>query len=96
MDIKLIKTDGKKTAAELFEIESNGMKVSVVEYGDTYATQFSGEIPKGEYIAMTDAIDWKAYDYCVHIFFGQDMQYQIAYYLYEKNDLLNSIKKRRV
>ena len=93
MDIKLIKTDGKKTTAELFELESNDMKVSVVEYGDTYATQFTGEIPEGEYIAMTESIDWKAYDYCVNIFFGQNMQHNIIYYLYEKDDLLNSIKQ---
>ena len=96
MDIKLIETDGKKTTAELFELESNDMKVSVVEYGDTYATQFTGEIPKGEYIAMTESIDWKAYDYCVNIFFDKNMQYHIIYYLYERFDLLNSIKKWRV
>jgi len=93
MDAKRIETDGKKTAVELFKVESS-MRVLTVEFGgrDSNGRLTTVEIPKGEYLALTNKIDKKAYDYAVTIYFGDRKEYGITYYLYELKDLRKALK----
>lgn len=94
MDAKIVEADGKKTAVELFKVEPSKMSCTVVEFGgrDSYDRVYTAEIPKGEYLALTEKIDKKAYDYAVIICFGDRREYRLTYYLYEMKDLRNALR----
>lgn len=94
MDVKIVEADGKKTAVELFQVEPSKMDCVVVEFGsrDSYDRLTTVEIPKGEYLALTEKIDKKAYQYAVTIFFGDRREYCLTYYLYEVKDLRRALK----
>lgn len=94
MDAKIVEADGKKTAVELFQVEPSKMSCTVVEFGyraslDRLTTV---ELPKGEYLALTEKIDKKAYQYAVTIYFGDRKEYRLTYYLYEMEDLMKSLR----
>lgn len=93
MNAKIVETDGKKTAVELFKVEPS-MSVVTVELGsrESYARLTTVEIPKGEYLALTEKIDCKAYDYAVTIYFGEARRYHTTYYLYNLKDLRKALK----
>lgn len=89
MKAKIVETDGKKTAVELFGLDPEET-YSLVER-QLVEPKFSRvrgvEIEKGEYLACTEQIDDVPYLYQVSIFYADKNFHREFYYLYKLESL---------